>query len=93
MKNISGYFKCPNCGSTIFFRDDDEQITCSYCGSMLVREKNEYEKSLEFFRKRAIAESAESEKVPVHLISGQKILALITGLCIIVGIICHFLRI
>jgi len=93
MKNISGYFKCPNCGSTIFLRDDDEQITCSYCGSMLVREKNEYEKSLEFFRKKAIAESAESEKAPIHSISGQKILALITGLCIIVGIICHFLRI
>ena len=93
MKNISGYFKCPNCGSTIFFRDDDEQITCSYCGSMLVREKNEYEKSLEFLRKKAIAESTKSEKVLSHSVSGQKILALITGLSIIVGIICHFLRI
>ena len=97
MADIMGYYKGPGCGSTIFFRDEEEKITCTYCGSMFFREKNEYEKSLEFLRKQAIEdqENAKKEKKACLNIlnNGQLMLICITIVIAIFGIIFHYLRI
>jgi DNA-directed RNA polymerase subunit RPC12/RpoP len=39
LRPVPEYIECPNCGSDVEIWSDEEEVICSNCGAMVVRER------------------------------------------------------